>query len=99
MDTQQSLFASKQEAKLRMYNALIGVMLAFTVVWGLFEAYRIAVVKGVLVLNWHFMWILNSFWHVSSFAILATIAFVWRPTKKSEQLSYWTQIAAFEDTS
>jgi len=98
VNTQQSLESSKQVEKLRMYNTLIGVMLAFVVVWGLFEAYRISVVKGVVQLNWHLSWILNSFWHVSSFAVLLTIAFVWRPSNESEKLSYYNTIT-YEDDS
>ena len=97
VNTQQSLQASRQAEKLRMYNSLIGVMLSFVAVWGLFEAYRVCVVERVIALNWHLSWILNSFWHVSSFAILLTIAFVWRPSNTSEQLSYWTQIDGVDE--
>jgi hypothetical protein len=99
VNTLQSLESTKQVAKLRMYNTLIGVLLAFVVVWGLFEAYRITVVKGIFELNWHLSWILNSFWHASSFAVHVTIAIVWRPSNTSEQLSYWSQLGTFDESS
>ena len=90
--TQMSLKKSHQAAKLKMYNALIAVMLCFIVIWGLFEAYRIAVTKKFIELDWQLAWILNSFWHVAGFAILVTIAIVWRPSPTSQDLSYWVQL-------
>ena len=89
---QMSLKKSHQAAKLKMYNALIAVMLCFIVIWGLFEAYRIAVTKKFIDLDWQLAWILNSFWHVAGFAILVTIAIVWRPSPTSQDLSYWVQL-------
>jgi hypothetical protein len=97
--TQMSLKKQHQAAKLKMYNALIAVMLCFIVIWGLFEAYRIAVTKKFVSLDWQLAWILNSFWHVAGFAILVTIAIVWRPSPTSQDLSYWVQLEnlSFDD--
>ena len=92
VQTQQTLDANRQTAKLKMYNALIAVMLCFVVIWGVFEAYRVAVTKKLVALDWQLVWILHSFWHVAGFAILVTIAIVWRPSPTSQDLSYWHQI-------
>jgi hypothetical protein len=90
--TQMGLKKKHQEAKLAMYNSLTVVILSFIVIWAVFEAYRIAVSKHLLVMEWKMLWILHSFWHTAAFAILATIAYVWRPSPTSQDLSYWVQL-------
>jgi len=94
VETQKALQKSRQVAKLRMYNALIAVLLCFIVIWSAFEVYRIAVSKKIIELEWQLTWIIRSFWHVASFAILVTIAIVWVPSETSQDLSYWKQISA-----
>jgi hypothetical protein len=90
--TQLSLKKAHQAAKLKMYRALIVVLLTFTCIWMAFEAYRIAVMKKMLTLDWKWSWVLHTFWHNAGVAVLVTIATVWRPSPVSQDLSYWIQL-------
>jgi hypothetical protein len=79
-----------------MYQSLNATFIAFSFIWVLLVVFAIAQGRGLFTIPWRLEWLFHSFWHSCYFAILVTIAAVWRPSPTSDLLGFWFKAPAAE---
>ena len=79
-----------------MYKSLNATLIAFSFIWVLLVFFAIAHSRGLFAISWRLEWLFHSFWHSCYFAILVTIAAVWRPSPTSDLLGFWFKGGAAE---
>ncbi|RHY34811.1 hypothetical protein DYB32_000611 [Aphanomyces invadans] len=100
MVTRRTLRATRQTSKLRMYNLLFGVLLAFVAfAFALTLLENAVYAKQVPTFSWEYLWLLWAASRVLTLALVVTLSVLWRPKQTSVLIAHSHQLPSCEDGS
>jgi hypothetical protein len=86
-----SLKSSRQTEKFRMYQLLLRTLVASAVLFIIAAFSVILVSLGVMPLEWKGLFLLDKFWDVIYFGVLAAVAWIWSPGPTAYRYSLYSQ--------
>ena len=89
--TTKGLTESGQAEKLRMYALLVKVVVANVVAHILLTLVVIAVRNGTGAMDWRALFLLNHFWDLLYFLVLAAGAWIWAPGPTAYRYAWYAQ--------
>jgi hypothetical protein len=89
--TISELERTEQHTKRSMYSLLNNLLILFAVVWIIMGSINAAVLRGDVQFPWKYLWVLDCYFEVLTWLVLATAAWIWRPGPETERYAYYSE--------